>query len=75
MPTITVSKRFYTEVALPGMGRSIDLIGQSATDVASLRQAFQARDLYVQFVEEPETSYPVIQLWASPHGDQVTLFI
>lgn len=72
---IPVSKRFFVGITLPGMGRSIDLINQSADDVAIIRRAYHAQDLAVEFIEEPGTIYPVIQLWINPHGDQVTLFI
>lgn len=72
---IPVSKRFFVGITLPGMGRSIDLINQSADDVDTMRRAYHAQDLAVEFIEEPGTTYPVIQLWINPHGDQVTLFI
>lgn len=75
MTVIPVSKRFFVGIALPGMGRSIDLINQPASEIQRIRQAFQAHDLAIEFEEEPGTTYPVVQIWINPHGDQVTLFI
>lgn len=72
---VSASKRFFVGIALPGMGRSIDLVNQTPEALRAMQEAFQRQDLAVEFVEEPGTSYPVIKLWVNPHGDQVTLFI
>lgn len=75
MTVIPVSKRFFVSIALPGMGRSIDLINQPPSEVQRIRHAFQAHDLAIEFQEEPGITHPVVQIWVNPHGDQVTLFI
>ncbi len=76
MHIITVSKRLFNPVRLPGMGRSIEINGLSDSEVVQIRQAFIQQHLAVEFEEEPGTQYPVIQLWANPHGGgQVTVFV
>lgn len=75
MKVVTVSKRFFNPITLPGMGRSIDLADLTALEAQEIRVAFSRRELYVEFAEEPGTEIPVIQLWANPHSPQVTLFV
>lgn len=75
MTVIPVSKKFFVSIALPGMGRSIELNDQPASEIQRIHRAYQTQELAVEFIEEPGTTYPVVQLWVNPHGDQVTLFI
>ncbi len=76
MHIVTVSKRLFNPVRLPGMGRSIEINDLSDSEVIQIRHAFTQQNLAVEFEEEPGTQYPVIQLWANPHGGgQVTVFI
>ncbi len=75
MAVLQVSKRFFVGIALPGMGRSIDLINQPPEEIRRIHESYAAGDLSVEFVEEPGQTYPVVKIWVNPHGDQVTLFI
>jgi len=72
---LTVPKSSYNPISLPGMGRSIEVSGLCAQEVLDIRNAFSRKELCVEFVEEPGTELPVVQLWANPHALEVTLFI
>ncbi len=75
MKTITVSKDLVSPMALPGMGRSVDIAGLDPKEVIELRNAFAKGLLYIEYSEEPGEPKKVINLWANPHAPQVTLFI
>lgn len=75
MKTVTVSNALLSPMALPGMGRSVDLAGLTTVEVIDIRDAFAKGELFVEFTEEPGVTKQVINLWANPHSPQVTLFI
>lgn len=75
MKVVSVPKILLSPIALPGMGRSIDVAGLSAVEVLQIRSALAQGELFVEFEEEPGQQIPVINVWANPHQAQVTLFI
>ncbi len=72
---VTVSKDLVSPMALPGMGRSVDIAGLDPKEVIELRAAFSKGQLYIEYSEEPGDLKKVINLWANPHAPQMTLFI
>ncbi len=75
MKVFKVSQNLLNPIRLPGMGRSIEVFGLSEAEVVEIRSAFAQRELFVEFEEEPGQQLPVVQLWANPHGSDVTLFV
>ncbi|WDL97541.1 hypothetical protein [Alicyclobacillus sp. ALC3] len=75
MKVVKVSKNLLNPVRLPGMGRSIEVFGLSESEVLEIRSSFTRRELVVEFEEQPGQQLPVVQLWANPHGSDVTLFV
>lgn len=75
MKVVKVSKNLLNPIRLPGMGRSIEVFGLSDVEVAEIRSAFAHQELVVEFEEDPGQQVPVVQLWANPHGSDVTLFV
>lgn len=76
MHVVNVSKRLFNAIALPGMGRSIEMNDLSDQEIAQMLRSFSQKALCVEFTEEPGTQHPVVQLWANPHGGgQITLFV
>lgn len=75
MEILKVSKRLFSPISLPGMGRSVEIDNVSREEAMQIQALFARQDLAVEFIEEPEIHYPVVQLWVNPHGGQVTVFI
>jgi len=75
MKIITVSKVLLNTMSLPGMGRSIELIGIDDNEAMAIHQAYQSKTLYVEFAEEPGNRVAVRQIWANPHSAELTLFV
>lgn len=76
MKTISVSKKLLNSIALPGMGRSLEVTNLSGGENLEIRQAFADRNLQIEFAEEPGVYYPVINMWTDPHSMmRMTLFI
>lgn len=75
MKVVRASKSLFNPIALPGMGRSVEVTDLSAQELLEVRTAFAKRELFLEFTEEPGVQMPVKQIWANPHGLQVTLFV
>lgn len=76
MKVITVPKSLLNPISLPGMGRSIEVNNLPQQEAFEVRGAYSAQQLYVQFEEGPNDTYPVINLWPDPHDPtRITLFI
>jgi hypothetical protein len=75
MKTLTISKQYLNPISLPGMGRSLELSGLAEEELVDIRSAYASGTLYIEFTEEPDERYKVINVWANPHSPQITLFI
>ncbi|MDR6226151.1 hypothetical protein [Desmospora profundinema] len=75
MKVVKLPRKILNPLALPGMGRSMELHGLEEKARHQINEAFTRKELYVQF-EDGDTTYPVINLWSDPHDpSRVTLFI
>ncbi|MCI0183548.1 MAG: hypothetical protein OWR52_01285 [Acidibacillus sp.] len=75
MNIVSLSKTQLNPISLPGMGRSIELVGLSPSEVSDLQAMYTNKDLFVEFTEEPDQQVPVINIWVNPHSAEITLFI
>ncbi|KPV42624.1 hypothetical protein [Alicyclobacillus ferrooxydans] len=75
MKVFVLSRVLLNPIALPGMGKSIDLPEMAPQENQEMRMAFSQGELYVEFDDEPGVTHKVINLWANPHSSQATLFI
>lgn len=75
MEVIRVSKRTFMPIALPGMGRSVEVNDISREEIMRIQDLYARQDLAIEFIEEPGVTYPVIKIWVNPHGAQITLFV
>ncbi|SDX03598.1 hypothetical protein SAMN05444487_10948 [Marininema mesophilum] len=76
MKIITLPRKSLNPMALPGMGRSIEIYDISEEYSHQIRHAFSRKELFVQFEDGKETTYPVINMWPDPHdATRITLFI
>jgi hypothetical protein len=72
---VKLPRKLLNPLALPGMGRSMELHGLEEKTRKEIHQAFTRKELHIQF-EDGKNVYPVINLWADPHdSSRITLFI
>lgn len=73
---VKASKKNLNGLPLPGMGRSVELMGLTQEEHARIRTAFAASDLMLQWIEEGDQApLPIRQVWSDPHDvSRMTLF-
>jgi hypothetical protein len=72
---VTASRLMLNPVALPGMGKSIELFNLLESEAMEIRMAYGREELLLQFEGESEV-FPVQNLWPDPHDlTRLTLFI